>query len=158
MVALVAQSKEEKTQVPSGVPRAFLDPRVCFWAAATPSWEPPCRCEFFRGQKEFYEYCHRLPLFWACSYPQLETALDLMSRMLCMDPSRRITAEEALQHPFFQQASSCRLPVFSVAGRAAVVLLHPSPSPLAGLGFLTAVRRLPLKFPWIPVCTAPFLL
>lgn len=32
-----------------------------------------------------------------------------MARMLCLDPTRRITAAEALQHPFFRMVC----PIFS---------------------------------------------
>ncbi len=33
-----------------------------------------------------------------------ELGIDLMERMLCYDPARRITARDALKHPYFQQA------------------------------------------------------
>ncbi len=31
-----------------------------------------------------------------------ETAIDLASKLLCFDPSKRITAKEALEHDFFK--------------------------------------------------------
>lgn len=40
---------------------------------------------------------------------QLERAWDLIQKMLALDPRERPTAEEALQHPFFQSISSSEL-------------------------------------------------
>ncbi|KAG0092508.1 hypothetical protein BGZ93_001041 [Podila epicladia] len=39
-----------------------------------------------------------------------ENGLDLMSKMLTYDPSKRITAEEALQHPYFSEAPAPKHP------------------------------------------------
>ena len=40
------------------------------------------------------------------TFPYLtENGLDLMSRLLTYDPKQRITAEEALAHPFFRSIS-----------------------------------------------------
>lgn len=41
-------------------------------------------------------------------------ALDLLSRMLRFDPSRRITIDEALEHPYL---ASCRKPEKEVRGK-----------------------------------------
>ena len=30
-----------------------------------------------------------------------EAGMDLMNRLLCYDPEARITAEEAMKHPYF---------------------------------------------------------
>jgi serine/threonine protein kinase len=41
---------------------------------------------------------------WSTLYPKAsETALDLLDKCLTFNPSRRITAEEALAHPFFEK-------------------------------------------------------
>jgi serine/threonine protein kinase len=37
-------------------------------------------------------------------------AVDLLARMFVLDPSERITAEEALRHPYFQSLPSATLP------------------------------------------------
>jgi serine/threonine protein kinase len=37
-------------------------------------------------------------------FPGIEKdALDLMRRLLCYDPAERMSAEEALEHPFFKE-------------------------------------------------------
>ena len=65
------------------------------------------------------------------SYIQPDAALDLLGRLLCMDPSRRITAAEALQHPFFRMVR-----LFAGVGSAVCALPAPgicrarSPAPL----------------------------
>jgi cell division cycle 2-like len=42
--------------------------------------------------------------------PLTSMALDLLSRMLVLDPLRRITASEALQHPYFDEAPAAKEP------------------------------------------------
>jgi serine/threonine protein kinase len=37
-------------------------------------------------------------------FPGIEKdALDLMRKLLCYDPAERLSAEEALEHPFFKE-------------------------------------------------------
>lgn len=47
-----------------------------------------------------WAYASPLLLFFLLSMPT--DALDLFDRMLTLDPSKRITAEESLQHPFLK--------------------------------------------------------
>ena len=35
------------------------------------------------------------------------TALELLAEMLAMNPDRRISARQALEHPYFKQAGPC---------------------------------------------------
>ena len=50
---------------------------------------------------------HKIPLnnFTNSKYKDLATnnALDLISKMLCFDPVKRISASEALSHPYFNK-------------------------------------------------------
>jgi serine/threonine protein kinase len=39
------------------------------------------------------------------SIPILDSFADMLAKMLIYDPDRRITAQEALKHPFFALAS-----------------------------------------------------
>jgi cell division cycle 2-like len=42
------------------------------------------------------------PPMWRQKFQYMTSAgIDLMASLLCYDPERRITAEEALQHPYF---------------------------------------------------------
>ncbi|GAB4821372.1 hypothetical protein N2152v2_008418 [Parachlorella kessleri] len=67
-----------------------------------------------RGPRRALGHCDGGSPYRQPRYIQPDAALDLMARLLCMDPSRRITAAEALQHPFFQQACT-QLPSSCVA-------------------------------------------
>jgi len=49
--------------------------------------------------ENIYEQQPSFPEHWFENIPP--EALDLISKLLCIDPSERVTAEEALQHPFF---------------------------------------------------------
>ena len=40
-----------------------------------------------------------------------EDAIDLASKLLCLDPTRRISAQQALQHPWLNDTSTEKLPV-----------------------------------------------
>ncbi|CAH8543052.1 unnamed protein product [Heterobilharzia americana] len=47
---------------------------------------------------------HRTKVPWKQLYPYAsESALDLLDKLLCFVPSRRITVEEALAHPYLEQ-------------------------------------------------------
>jgi cell division cycle 2-like protein len=37
---------------------------------------------------------------------------DLLSKLLTLDPRKRITAEEALNHPYFREGVEMRVPTF----------------------------------------------
>jgi hypothetical protein len=32
-----------------------------------------------------------------------ETAIDLLTQMVCLEPAKRISAKEALRHPYFSE-------------------------------------------------------
>ncbi|VDP80102.1 unnamed protein product [Schistosoma mattheei] len=47
---------------------------------------------------------HRTKVPWKQLYPYAsESALDLLDKLLCFVPSRRITVEDALAHPYLEQ-------------------------------------------------------
>lgn len=49
----------------------------------------------------------RTPMRWKDIFPRCENplALDLLSRMLCFSPERRITVQEALAHPYMEKCA-----------------------------------------------------
>lgn len=61
-------------------------------------------------QRGFCSFCHSLqsltlvPLLWQFPSPEWDTvtpeAKDLINKMLTINPSKRITAAEALKHPW----------------------------------------------------------
>lgn len=69
----------------------------------TPNEETLCRIGSPRAQ----DYVRNLPYMPKIPFASLfrnanPDALDLLDRMLAFDPSRRITVEEALEHPYLQ--------------------------------------------------------
>lgn len=48
-----------------------------------------------------YCLCHRYSNLRAKFRYTTDLGVDLMQKLLCYDPNRRLTAEEALKHPFF---------------------------------------------------------
>lgn len=72
------------------------------------SGTPTSNDMMFIGNKDAIKYIKSLPKRtkqrWEKLFPNITPELsDLLSRMLCFNPDKRITAEEALQHPFFEE-------------------------------------------------------
>lgn len=64
----------------------------------------------FIGNKDAIKYIKSLPKRtkqkWEKLFPNITPDLsDLLIRMLCFNPDKRISAEEALEHPFFEEYS-----------------------------------------------------
>ncbi|KAH7329155.1 kinase-like domain-containing protein [Stachybotrys elegans] len=56
-----------------------------------------------RGSRRFVRSMKKLTDIIPCHTPFMQQFLDLLQRMFVYDPSRRITAKEALKHPWFQE-------------------------------------------------------
>ncbi|KAK2080706.1 hypothetical protein QBZ16_000560 [Prototheca wickerhamii] len=62
--------------------------------------------------------------------PQPEALVDLMTRLLAMDPLKRVSAKEALEHPFFKTEPLPGMNAFVQFGRQLVAYpsrVHPQP-------------------------------
>lgn len=67
-----------------------------------------------------------------------EHAFDLLSRLLCYDPKQRITAEEALRHPYFSESPPPKdpslFPTFPSKGAGEKRKTYSPSAPLAAHG------------------------
>lgn len=60
-----------------------------------------------------------LPQLAACSGEDAANAIDLLSQMLVYDPPKRISAEEAMEHPFFAEIRDALAAASAAAAAAA---------------------------------------
>ena len=68
----------------------------------------PCEnhCEFYLKLKKWNNFNFKkypVPDSYQQAFPYAPAeALDLLSKLMALDPKKRITAKEALKHPFFK--------------------------------------------------------
>ncbi|KAI3816250.1 hypothetical protein L1987_15943 [Smallanthus sonchifolius] len=80
---------------------------LCFWLLGTPSEEIwPGVSEL----KDWHEFPQWKPKLISTSVPNLDQdGLDLLWRMLQYEPSKRISAKKAMEHPYFSDLDKTRL-------------------------------------------------
>merc|ERR1712029_260534 len=74
---------------------------------------PPMRCgpESVNCQITKFTFQSGLPSVWMSNYGHLDAnGLDLLDKMLIYDPSKRISAKQALKHPYFDDLDKSDLP------------------------------------------------
>ena len=83
-----------------------------FKVLGTPSEETVPGVSSYRDYKSTFPKWR--PVCLASLVPHLDShGVDLLTRMLQLDPAKRISARAALQHPYFQPPSACGTPRFS---------------------------------------------
>lgn len=113
-----------------------------------PGWDQLPDCKNLQWKPQESQLRKKFPVMvFGSSQPILnDTGFDLLSRLLDMNPKTRITAAQALQHPWFTEApravNSALMPIFPQRhqgkdGGFRDKLVNPSPGavgPVAGFG------------------------
>ncbi|KAJ0095275.1 hypothetical protein Patl1_15373 [Pistacia atlantica] len=91
-----------------GEPKS-MDDLVSDWCLDSPAIALKAACLYYQAPEILFNGSSKVVDMWAVSldltktFPGLEPArIDLISRMLCLDPEQRITPQEALEHEYFK--------------------------------------------------------
>ncbi|KAJ3696889.1 hypothetical protein LUZ61_000594 [Rhynchospora tenuis] len=85
-------------------------------------------------QQPYNKLRERFPVISFSGRPTLsEAGFDLLNRLLTYDPERRISAEEALRHPWFSEVSQPTFPSHNVMDRNVRRRVMKNPDPLEQL-------------------------